>query len=114
MPSHLRRWRAADEAARGSLRAVEQRYLHGAASYVELLVAQQQAQRTRLDLAGAQAQRLADSVALYLAIGADGANASLADVPPEVRHPASSQEFTLVEPAPAPSARLKDPPLQRT
>ncbi len=61
---------AADEAARGSLRAVEQRYLHGAASYVELLIAQQQAQRTRLDLAGAQAQRLADSVALYLAIGA--------------------------------------------
>lgn len=60
---------AADEAARGSLHAVEQRYLHGAASYVELLVAQQQSQRTRLDLAGAQAQRLTDSVALYLAIG---------------------------------------------
>ena len=60
---------AADEAAQGSLRSVERQYQLGAASYVQLLIAQQQAQQTRLGLAAAQAQRLADSVALYQALG---------------------------------------------
>lgn len=60
---------AADEAAQGSLRSVERQYQLGAASYVQLLVAQQQAQRTGFSLAAAQAQRLVDSVALYLAVG---------------------------------------------
>jgi outer membrane protein TolC len=36
---------------------------------VQLLIAQQQAQQTRLGLAAAQAQRLVDSVALYQAVG---------------------------------------------
>lgn len=61
---------AADEAAQNSLRSVERQYRLGAASYVQLLIAQQQAQRTRLGLAAARALRLADSVALYQAIGA--------------------------------------------
>jgi NodT family efflux transporter outer membrane factor (OMF) lipoprotein len=60
---------AADEAARGSLGAVEQQYRLGAASYVQLLIARQQAQQTRRALVAAQAQRLADSVALYQAMG---------------------------------------------
>lgn len=60
---------AADEAAQGSLRSVERQYQFGAASYVQLLIAQQQAQQTRLGLAAAQAQRLVDSAALYQALG---------------------------------------------
>lgn len=67
---------AADEAARGALRTVARQYQLGAASYLQLLVAQQQAQRIHLGLAAAQAQRLADSVALYQAIGADGNEAA--------------------------------------
>lgn len=61
---------AAAAAAQDSLQSVEQQYRLGAASYVEVLIAQQQAHRTRLGLAAAQAQRLADSVAMYQAIGA--------------------------------------------
>lgn len=63
---------AADQAAQGSQRSVEQQYQLGAASYVQLLIAQQQAQQTRFALAGAQAQRLVDSVVLYQALGKDG------------------------------------------
>jgi outer membrane protein TolC len=61
---------AADEAAQGSLRSVERQYQLGAASYAQLLIAQQQAQRTRIGLTAAQAQRLVDSITLYQAIGA--------------------------------------------
>lgn len=60
---------AADGAAHSSLRSVERQYQLGAASYVQLLIAQQQTQQTRFGLAAAQAQRLADSVALYQAMG---------------------------------------------
>ncbi len=59
---------AADQAAQDSLRSVERQYQLGAVGYVQLLVAQQQAQQTRLALAAAQAQRLVDSVALYQAL----------------------------------------------
>lgn len=61
---------SANEAAEESLRSVERQHQLGAASYVQLLIAQSQAQQTRLGLATAQAQRLADSVALYQAVGA--------------------------------------------
>lgn len=64
----------ADEAAQGSLRSVERQYQLGAANYVQLLIAQQQAQQTRIGLAAAQAQRLADSAALYQAVGAGASN----------------------------------------
>jgi NodT family efflux transporter outer membrane factor (OMF) lipoprotein len=61
---------AADEAARGSLRILEQQYRLGAASYVQLLIAEQQVQQTRLTLVAAQAQRLTDSVSLYQSVAA--------------------------------------------
>ena len=60
---------AADAAAQGSLETIQRRYQLGAASYVQLLIAQQQAQQTQIDLIEAQAQRLIDSAALYQALG---------------------------------------------
>src|SRR5574337_2089814 len=75
---------AANEAAEGSLRSVERQYQLGAASYVQLLIAQQQAQQTRLGLAAAQAQRLTDSVALYQAVGAEaGSGVATSTLPGE-------------------------------
>lgn len=66
---------AADAAAQGSLQSVQQQYQFGAASYVQLLLAQQQAQQVRSELAAAQAQRLQGSAALYQAVGAGWAGA---------------------------------------
>ncbi len=60
---------AADAAAQGALQSVQRQYALGAASYVQLLVAQQQAQQNRTNLIAAQAQRLVDSAALYQAMG---------------------------------------------
>jgi len=60
---------AADAAARGALRLVQQHYAQGASSYLELLIAQQQAQQTRINLVAAQALRLTDTTALYQAMG---------------------------------------------
>ena len=63
---------AAVAAAQAALQAIGHRYRLGAASYLQLIVAQQQAQQTRLGLASAQAQRLSDSIALYQAMGGAG------------------------------------------
>lgn len=60
---------AADAAAQASLQSVERQYRLGAASYLELLIAQQQLQKIRINKVAAQAQRLVDSVALYQALG---------------------------------------------
>lgn len=60
---------AADAAAQGALQSVQRQYALGAASYVHLLVAQQQAQQNQINLIAAQAQRLVDSAALYQAMG---------------------------------------------
>lgn len=60
---------AAEASAREALQSVGQRHALGAASYLQWLVAQQQAQQARLGVAAAQAQRLADTVALYQAMG---------------------------------------------
>ncbi|MHB1076441.1 efflux transporter outer membrane subunit [Thiobacillus sp.] len=60
---------AADTSAQASLDLVRQQYHLGAASYLQLLTAQQQAQQTRISLIAAQAARLADSAALYQAMG---------------------------------------------
>lgn len=60
---------AADAAAQGSLETMQRKYQLGATSYVQLLIAQQQAQQTQIDLIEAQAQRLIDSAALYQALG---------------------------------------------
>jgi outer membrane protein TolC len=59
----------ADAAAQESLTLVEQQYELGAASYLQLLISQQQARQTRVFLILAQAQRLADTAALYQAMG---------------------------------------------
>jgi NodT family efflux transporter outer membrane factor (OMF) lipoprotein len=68
---------AADAAAQQALQLVQQQYALGAASYLQLLSAQQQAQQTRIALVAAQAARLADSAALYQAMGG-GATTALA------------------------------------
>ena len=60
---------SAHASAQEALQLVEQQYRLGGASYLQLLVAQQQAQQTRTGLIAAQAQRLADSAALYQAMG---------------------------------------------
>ena len=67
---------AADDAAQGTLRSVERQYQLGAASYVQLLIAQQQAQRVRISLILAQSQRLVDSSTLYQAMGGVSVKAS--------------------------------------
>lgn len=60
---------AADEASQKSLHSMQRRYALGASSYYDLLIAQQQAQKIRLDLIEAQAKRLANSIAFYQAMG---------------------------------------------
>ena len=60
---------AADAAAQGSLESMQRQYALGAASYVQLLIGQQQAQQTKILLIEAQANRLVDSVAFYQAMG---------------------------------------------
>lgn len=60
---------AADAAAQGSLESMQRQYTLGAASYVQLLIAQQQSQQTRINLIETQARRLVDSAALYQAMG---------------------------------------------
>ncbi|MFO1181207.1 efflux transporter outer membrane subunit [Ottowia sp.] len=66
---------AADSAARESLRSAERQYALGAAGYVQVLLARQQAQQSQVGLVAAQAQRLVDSAALYQAsVGAPDAS----------------------------------------
>ena len=60
---------AANAAAQGSLESMRRRYALGAASYVHLLLAEQQVQQTRTSLIDAQARRLVDSAAFYQAMG---------------------------------------------
>lgn len=59
----------ADKAAQGSLQSVQRQYALGQASYAQLLIAEQQAQQTKIDLVMAQAQRLVDTVDLHHAVG---------------------------------------------
>lgn len=63
---------AANRAAEESHASMQRRYQLGAASYLQLLVAQQQAHQSRLGLIAAQAQRLSDTVSLYQAMGGEG------------------------------------------
>lgn len=60
---------AADAAAEASVRSVRQQFDLGTASGVELLVVQEQSRRIRVQLVAAQAQRLANTVALFMAMG---------------------------------------------
>lgn len=61
--------RAADASSQEALKLVTHQYELGAASYLQLLTAQQQAQKTRINLIAAKAARLADTAALYQAMG---------------------------------------------
>ncbi|MGO9443483.1 MAG: efflux transporter outer membrane subunit [Thiobacillaceae bacterium] len=60
---------SADASARQSLDLLKAQYLLGAVSYLQLLTAQEQVQQTRIALIAAQAARLADTAALYQAMG---------------------------------------------
>ena len=60
----------ADAAAQASLQSMERQRALGSASYLQWLVAQQQVLQARGNLVAAQAQRLADSAALFQAVGA--------------------------------------------
>ncbi|MCK9364184.1 MAG: efflux transporter outer membrane subunit [Syntrophales bacterium] len=60
---------AADASAQESLQLMRKQYALGAVSYLQLLIAQQQAQQTAIALIAARAQRLADTVALYQSMG---------------------------------------------
>lgn len=67
---------AANNAAEASLKLVQQQYLLGGLSYLQLLTAQQQAQQTRINLIAAQTQRLTNTAALYQAMGGGWRSAS--------------------------------------
>jgi NodT family efflux transporter outer membrane factor (OMF) lipoprotein len=73
----LRALTAAYTSAKQSFNSVERRYELGAIGYVELLIAQQQLQQTRINVIEAQAQRLLDSAALYQAMGDDSSESSI-------------------------------------
>lgn len=60
---------AADASSQSSLESIQRRYGLGAASYYDLLIAQQQRQNTQIDLIEGQAKRLINSVAFYQAMG---------------------------------------------
>ena len=60
---------AAESAARTTLELSERQVRDGYASYLSLLTAQQAYQQARLDLVQAQANRFADTAALYQALG---------------------------------------------
>ena len=59
----------AEHAAADSLKLSEQQYKDGAISYLALLTAEQAEQQTRIALVQAQAQRYADTAALFAALG---------------------------------------------
>jgi len=65
----LQRQAAAYATARRSLELLQGQYRIGAANYLQLLVAEQQTQQIRIGLVAARAARLADSAALYQAMG---------------------------------------------
>lgn len=60
---------AASDASHGSLELVKQEYALGAANYLEVLSAEQQAQLSSLDLISARSRRFINTVALYHAMG---------------------------------------------
>lgn len=60
---------SADAATQRFQDSTRRRYVLGAADYYEVLLAQQQSQQIRIDLAEAQAQRLLNSVAFFQAMG---------------------------------------------
>ncbi len=68
---------SADAAAQASLDSVRRQYGLGTASYLQTVIARQQAQQIRIGLIAAQAQRLVDSAALHQALGGGYVDESL-------------------------------------
>jgi outer membrane protein TolC len=66
--------------------SIQRRYTLGAANYYEVLIAQQQLQKTKIDLVEAQAQRLIRSIAFFQAMGGGGVENS---------HQQQSQEISF-------------------
>lgn len=62
----------AADAAQEALATMQRRYKLGAASYIQVLIAAQQAQRANLAVIAARSDRLANSVAFYVAMGGGG------------------------------------------
>ena len=60
---------AADFASEKFLESTQRRYRLGAASYYDLLIAQQQRLQTELDLTEGQAKRLLNTAVFYQAMG---------------------------------------------
>ncbi|HVT31571.1 MAG TPA: efflux transporter outer membrane subunit [Rhodanobacteraceae bacterium] len=78
----------AEKSAQKSLDLVRIQYKDGAASYLAVLDATRQYQQARIGLVQARAARLADTAALYAALGGgwkDASSASLADSSPDNR-----------------------------
>lgn len=71
---------AAGASAEASLDLMQRQHALGAASYLQLLLAQQQAYQTRIGEIALQAQRLADTVAFYQAMGGGWSQDALVDV----------------------------------
>lgn len=69
----------ADAASQASLESMQRQYKLGSASYVQLLIAEEQLLQIRISLIAAQAQRLVDSAALYQAMGGAGWNGQTTD-----------------------------------
>jgi NodT family efflux transporter outer membrane factor (OMF) lipoprotein len=59
----------AEASAKSALALIEKQYELGAVSYLSLLIAQRDYQKTRMNLIAAQAQRYADTAALFQALG---------------------------------------------
>ncbi len=85
----LAAYAGADAAAQESLQLIEQQHALGAASYLQLLVAQQQAQQTRISLIASRAQRLADTATLYQAMGGGWSHGEAVSTPVTSRAAAS-------------------------
>lgn len=66
---NLRALTIANNATQTSLKSIKRQYHLGSASYLQLLVAEQQARQIEIGTIAAQAQRLMDSVLLYQATG---------------------------------------------
>ncbi len=67
--ARLKALAAADSASQKTLDSIKRRHGLGAASFYDLLMAQQQRLQTKLDLAEGQAKRLVNTVAFYQAMG---------------------------------------------
>jgi NodT family efflux transporter outer membrane factor (OMF) lipoprotein len=96
---------AADRSAQALLRSMHRQHALGAASYLQLVGAEQQAQENRIELVAAQARRLADTVALYQAMGGGASHGVAALAAVGTAAPSPSGISQSVVPTRAPDAQ---------